>query len=87
MSVTATPVVSRELCEFIGAIIGDGNLWTDGSRHRIELTGDPVLDKRYFDYLSTLVYSLFKKKPYTIRVHQRGLRLRLQSKDAFHCSR
>jgi hypothetical protein len=64
-------------------VIGNGNLWTDGSRYRVELTGDPELDKSYFDYLSELSHNLFGKRPYPTRVHQRGLRLRLQSKSAF----
>jgi hypothetical protein len=80
--VSNTPI-SRELCEFIGAIIGNGNLWTDGSRYRVELTGDPKLDKEYFNYLSAISQNLFGKNPYPIRVRQRGLRWRLQSKDAF----
>jgi hypothetical protein len=75
--------ISRELCEFVGAIIGNGNLWTDGSRYRVELTGDPALDKEYFGYLTVVSCVLFKKKPYLTRVHQRGLRWRLQSKDAY----
>jgi len=75
--------ISYELCEFVGAIIGNGNLWTDGSRYRVELTGDPKLDKDYFNYLSEVSSLLFKKKPYLPRVHQRGLRWRLQSKHAY----
>jgi hypothetical protein len=75
--------LSHELCEFVGAIIGNGNLWTDGSRYRVELTGDPALDKEYFSYLTAVTCLLFKKKPYLTRVHQRGLRWRLQSKDAY----
>ena len=75
--------ISHELCEFVGAIIGNGNLWTDGSRYRVELTGDPALDKEYFSYLTGVSCLLFKKKPYLTRVHQRGLRWRLQSKHAY----
>lgn len=76
--------ISPELCELAGAIIGNGNLWTDGSRYRVEITGHPQLDKEYFDHLSKIAYRLFKKKPYPLRVRQRGLRWRLQSKDAFN---
>jgi hypothetical protein len=72
-----------ELCEFVGAIIGNGNLWTDSLRYRVELTGDPKLDKEYFDYLSAIAELLFKKKPYVMRIRQRGLRWRLQSKNAY----
>lgn len=76
--------ISPELCEFAGAVIGNGNLWTDGSRYRIEITGHPQLDKEYFNHLSKIAYRLFKKKSYPLRVRQRGLRWRLQSKDAFN---
>jgi hypothetical protein len=69
--------ISPMLCEFVGAIIGNGNLWTDGSRYRVELTGDPKLDLEYFNYLSSISKSLFAKKPYALRIHERGLRLRL----------
>jgi len=75
--------ISRELCEFVGAVIGDGNLWTDGSRYRIEITGDSALDRSYYVYLSQIAFGLFGKEPYAPRVRQRGLRLRLQSKYAF----
>jgi len=75
--------IGPELCEFVGAIIGNGNLWTDGSRYRVELTGDPKLDVEYFNYLSFISSNLFGKKPYSLRTHQRGLRWRLQSKDAY----
>src|SRR5512138_3862834 len=75
--------VTCELCEFVGAVIGNGNLWTDGSRYRVELTGDPKLDWHYFEYLSAIAFQLFGKKPYALRVRQRGLRLRLQSQAAY----
>ncbi len=75
--------IDPELCEFVGAMIGNGNLWTDGSRYRVELTGDPKLDVDYFNYLSFISNNLFGKKPYSLRTHQRGLRWRLQSKDAY----
>jgi hypothetical protein len=69
--------IGPELCEFVGAIIGNGNLWTDGSRYRVELTGDPKFDFEYFNFLAGLSASLFNKKPYDLRVHERGLRWRL----------
>jgi hypothetical protein len=75
--------ISYELCEFIGALIGDGNLWTDGSRYRIELTGDPILDERYLMYLSDLAFKVFGKKPYALKVREKGIRFRLQDKQAF----
>jgi hypothetical protein len=75
--------ITFNLCEFVGAVIGNGNLWTDGSRFRIELTGHPKLDVNYFNYLSNLSSDLFGKKPYPLCTHERALRWRLQSKDAF----
>jgi hypothetical protein len=75
--------ITQELCELVGAIIGDGNLWTDGSRYRIELTGDPSLDWAYFVHLSKIAFALFGKRPYDLKKRQNGVRLRLQSKDAF----
>lgn len=76
--------ISKDLCEFVGAVIGDGNLWTDGSRYRIALTGDPKLDLSYFSYMRKLSYGLFSKEPYRFRVRYGGLRFILQSKDAFN---
>ena len=75
--------LNYSLCEFVGAIIGNGNLWTDDSRFRVELTGDPKFDGEYFNYLSNISNDLFSKRPYPLRVHGRGLRWRLQSKKAF----
>ena len=76
--------VSKELCEFTGAIIGDGNLWTDGSRYRVEIAGDTRLDLTYFLHLSKIAYNLFKKHPYKFRVKGNQLYFRLQSKYAFN---
>jgi hypothetical protein len=79
----STMEISTELCEFVGAIIGNGNLWTDGSRYRVELTGDPKLEVEYFKHFSAFSNDLFGKKPYALRIHERGLRWRLQSKEAY----
>lgn len=76
-------LITPERCEFVGALIGDGNLWTDRHRFRIELTGDPILDKDYFIYLSKLACTIFNKAPYKFRIRYGGLRFRLQSKSAF----
>jgi len=75
--------ISHGFCEFVGAIIGDGNLWTDGSRYRVELTGDPHLDWAYYEYLSNIALQLFGNKPYPLKERQNGVRFRLQSKHAF----
>lgn len=75
--------ITKELCEVVGAIIGDGNLWTDGSRYRVEMTGDCKLDKKYFEYLANLEYRSFYRKPYNLRIKEGTVYMRLQSKQAF----
>ena len=71
-----------KLSELIGIIIGDGNIYykPDKRKYYFEITGDPKLEKSYFDYISKLVQSLLGKKP-TIRTQNRGLKLRLYSKN------
>lgn len=76
--------LNKELCEFAGAIIGDGNLWTDGSRYRIDLTGNSLFDRHYFIYLSEIEQGLFNKAPYAPKIKGGTLRMRLQSKIAFN---
>ncbi|MDE1874326.1 MAG: hypothetical protein KGI04_04410 [Candidatus Micrarchaeota archaeon] len=68
--------------------MGDGNLWTDGSRYRIDMTGNFKNDKTYFLYLRSKMADLFDKEPYQIKSrHFDGhnwIVLRLQSKEAFN---
>lgn len=54
--------ISKDLCEFVGAVIGDGHLWTDGSRFKIGITGDPKLDRTYSESDGTVFFS---KKTYS----------------------
>ncbi|MDE1868919.1 MAG: hypothetical protein KGH60_03070 [Candidatus Micrarchaeota archaeon] len=79
--------ITEELCEVVGTVIGDGNLWTDGKRYRVDMTGHPDLDMDYFKHLSSRFYTLFGKMPYAIHVreHKKGrwLHMRLQHKVAF----
>ncbi|MDE1833648.1 MAG: hypothetical protein KGH58_04490 [Candidatus Micrarchaeota archaeon] len=75
--------ITTELCEIVGAVIGDGNLWTDGRRYRVEMTGHPELDRDYFVYLDNLLFKQFGKRPYKARVRDRALYMRLQQKSAF----
>jgi hypothetical protein len=79
----STMEIGTDLCEFVGAVIGNGNLWTDGLRYRVELTGDPKLEVEYVKHFSALSNDLFGKKPYALRIHERGLRWGLQSKEAY----
>ena len=75
--------ITEELCELVGAIIGDGNIWTDGSRSRIEMTGNPYLDKEYFERLAGLEQLVFGKRPSDAVVRSGALRLYLRYKPAF----
>ena len=74
--------INKELSELIGVLIGDGNIYYNPKirKYYFEITGDPELEKDYFEYVSNLVYSLIGKKP-SIRKSGRGLRLRLYSKE------
>jgi len=49
------PILSEELCELLGAVLGDGTL----TKHFIRISGDYRYDLEYFAYLNFLVNSLF----------------------------
>ncbi len=46
------------------------------------MTGDPTLDREYYDYLNGIIQREFNKSP-SRRIRQRGLRLRICSKRLF----
>ncbi len=75
--------MNERLSELVGAIIGDGNLWTDGEyRYRVDINGHPTLDGEYHYYLSKIIRAEFDRKTGTqIRPHE--LVLRTQSKKVF----
>ena len=64
--------VSEALAELTGAVIGDGNLWTDGkSRYRVCINGDPKLDREYFGLLSKIIETEFDRKTWLqVRSHE-----------------
>ena len=74
--------LNKELSELIGIIIGDGNIYYNPKlrKYFFEITGDPKLEKEYFEYISTLIQKILNKKGST-RIGGRGLRLRVYSKD------
>ena len=76
-------MLNELLSEFTGAVIGDGNLWTDGKyRYRVDINGHPTLDREYHTYLSEIIKMEFNRKPWVqIRPHE--LVLRTQSKIVF----
>ena len=74
--------MSENLAELIGIIIGDGNIYYNPNlrKYYFEITGDPKLEKEYFNYILILVYNILNKRP-KVRVGGSGLRLRVYSKD------
>lgn len=74
--------LNGKIAELVGAIIGDGNLWSDGRHYRVELTGNPNLDVEYFRYLSEIISSELGENPRS-KIRQRGLRIRVCSKELF----
>lgn len=77
--------LNGKISELVGAIIGDGNLWSDGRHYRVELTRDPDLDAEYFQYLSKNIRDKLSENPKT-RTRQREIRIRICSKKLFYYS-
>ncbi|MCX6820354.1 MAG: hypothetical protein NT016_00115 [Candidatus Aenigmarchaeota archaeon] len=88
MSVISTDPSKFELdskfCEFVGAVIGDGNIYKKDRKYNrkylIGITGDKTLDAAYFDYLSNVIFGFLGRRP-RIKVRRNGgLYLKIQSK-------
>ncbi|MDP3728381.1 MAG: LAGLIDADG family homing endonuclease [bacterium] len=77
--------LNRELCEFVGAFIGDAfyNSYQPG-KYVIQFTGDANLDNGYYNNTITpITKKLFGMKPY-IRKKKNTLRVNFQSKILFY---
>ena len=74
--------ITKELAELIGIIIGDGNIHYNKKtrKYYAELTGNIEKEKIYYKYIPT-IYQKLLNKPGNIRIHHRGLRLRVYSKE------
>jgi len=72
--------LDEDMAEFCGVIMGDGNIWTNGRRYEVTITGSPK-DRPYMDFLEGLVKRKITKPYYRIR--GRGLRLTIYSKKFF----
>ncbi|OIO25511.1 hypothetical protein AUJ14_04060 [Candidatus Micrarchaeota archaeon CG1_02_55_22] len=70
----------EEISEFIGVIIGDGNIWA--KKYEIMVAGDKSKDRAYFEYLSGIVIRNFGYTPH-IRYRTGGLYLVIRSKNIF----
>jgi hypothetical protein len=82
--------LNEDLCEFVGAIIGDGCVdsytkKSGKSSYHISFTGDPVLDKSYLcETMPKLISKLFNVRARPIfRKTQNGLVLNIYSKKVF----
>ena len=82
-------LLSPQLCEFIGAFIGDGSidrhLDNGRSHYHVQITGDNVLDKGYLlSHLAQIARGLFCANPKGyFRKNDNGLNLDVYSKKLF----
>lgn len=54
---------SKELAEFMGIVLGDGNLWIkEGGYYYIRISGEYPAEKEYIEHISKLFEKLFKEK-------------------------
>ena len=77
--------LSVELCEFIGAFIGDGFTNKYGRHHLVEFTGDARQDKEYLlNHIGKNANALFALHycPYFSKAHN-GMRIRFHNKQLF----
>jgi hypothetical protein len=75
--------LNEELCELLGAFIGDGFFGRYGSVYQVQFTGDKVLDKSYHYYLLKQIKELFPElKPKIIENKvSNSRRINIYSKD------
>jgi len=74
--------MDADFAELIGVILGDGNLSNPKNHYRVGITGDPVKDKEYFEYLQNLIKRVWNKDV-PVYHRGRGLRIVINSKSAF----
>ena len=75
-------IVSEELCELIGIIIGDGCLSNASKRYTIEITGSPKEQEYLENHVRHLLNKFSGKQP-KVLLRERALRLRIESKIFF----
>jgi hypothetical protein len=71
--------MQRAECELVGALIGDGYLYTNKGKYVVGFTGQPETDKEYFEYLRRLINKVWQKEP-QVKTRAGGLRIRFNSK-------
>lgn len=50
-----TYLIDELNAEFCGIIMGDGNIWSNGRKYEITITGNIINDRDYFDKLILLL--------------------------------
>ena len=74
--------LSEELCEFVGAVIGDGCTNRYGKIYQTQIAGDKELDLDYHYYLCKLCEMLFNYSPKVI-MRPSGIYFNLYSRALF----
>ena len=73
-------IITQELAELIGAIIGDGHIYRKNRKYQIGLTGNPQTDKEYFERLKEFIAIEWKKEA-KIKFRQEAIRIVIDSKE------
>lgn len=73
--------MNEEIAELVGAIMGDGNIWSNDRWYEVTITGDKINDKEYFLYLKSLIEKNVKLNPY-LR-NRGGVRITIKSKTFY----
>lgn len=72
--------INEDIAEFVGALIGDGYIYTNKNKYIIGFTGNPITDKEYYEYLRRLINIAWKKEV-KIKLRGRGIRIVINSKN------
>jgi len=76
--------ITSDLCELIGAFIGDGFMNKYGSQRIIQITGDLKLDKEYYqNTLIPIIKNISPKSNPALKYKDNTLRLNLYSKGIY----
>lgn len=73
-------IISKDFAELIGALIGDGHIYRRNRKYQIGFTGNPITDKKYFEYLKKLILKEWNKNA-KIKKRGRGIRMVIDSKE------
>ena len=73
--------LDNQMAELCGIISGDGNIWSNGRKYEITITGRPK-NSQYLDKVARYISQNIKPQIY-YRIRGRGLRLSIYSKEFF----